>query len=352
MSWTQGIKKFDSLQMGPWTRRIMLSSALVVGFLGFSTRKATGPDAPTQPADGPGGANYTHAQVIMQDSAQKTDGYWLFEPAAPRPDSAHVVVFLHGYASINPMAYGGWIRHLVRKGNIVIFPRFQRDMFVTPTEHFPINAAKGIKDAIHALKTGDHVRPIVEPLVLIGHSYGGVTAAYLGVKFKKFGLPQPKGLLLCAPGTGPLNGAKLDDYGKMPADTKLLIINSNDDQVVGEPFQRKIFNTAIHTRTRNFLKLLADDYGSPALKAHHNACYSLDEAFDCGMRNPTIYRSYLVGQTDAIDYYGFWKWGDALIDCVRSGENCTFAFGGTEEQKSLGVWADGKKVKELEVWTQ
>jgi acetyl esterase/lipase len=328
----------------------MFSGVLVLGLWGITTRNADGPTGPTQPQEGPGGAHYRHAAVLMQDSAQRSDGYWLFEPAAPKLDSAHVIVFLHGYASINPMAYGGWIRHLVRKGNIVIFPRYQRDMLITPTEQFPANAAKGIRAALQTLRSGAHVRPINSPLVMIGHSYGGATAAYLGVKFRQYGLPQPKGLLLCAPGTGPMNGAKLDDYRKLPADTKMLIVNSNDDQVVKEKFQRKIFNTAIHTPTRNFIKLYADEYGTPPLKAHHNACYSLDEAFDAGLRNPTIYRSYLVGQTNAMDYYGFWKWGDALIDCVRSGENCDFVFGSTPKQKSLGKWADGTAVREVEVW--
>lgn len=351
MNWKLPTNKFVFPKMGLWTRRLMLSSVLLAGVFGFVVQQPNdGPASPPQPNTGPGGSEYTHAEVIMQDSARETTGYWLFEPASPKPDSAHVIVFMHGYAALNPMAYGGWIRHLVRKGNIVIFPRFQRDMWVTPTDRFPANAAKGIRDAFKALQTGEHVRPINSPLIMIGHSYGAATAAYLGVKYKKYGLPQPKGLLLCAPGTGPMNGAKLDNYSRMPADTKLLIVNSNDDRVVKEKFQRTIFNTAIHTQQRNFLKLHADEHGNPPVKAHHNACYSLDEAFDCGLRNPTIYRSYLVGQTNAVDYYGFWKWGDALIDCVRAGENCEFGFGNTPEQRSLGTWADGKKIKEMEVW--
>lgn len=351
MNWKLPTNKFVFPKMGLWTRRLMLSSVLLAGVFGFATRQPNdGPASPPQPATGPGGSEYSHAEVIMQDSASETDGYWLFEPASPKPDSAHVIVFMHGYGALNPMAYGGWIKHLVRKGNIVIYPRFQRDMLLTPTEQFPANAAKGIRDALKALKTGDHVRPIDGPLIMLGHSYGAATAAYLAVKYKQYGIPQPKGLLLCAPGTGPMNGAKLDDYSKMPADTKLLIVNSNDDQVVKEKFQRTIFNTAVNTPTRNFLKLYADEYGTPAVKAHHNACYSLDESLDCGIRNPTIYRSYLVGQTNAVDYYGYWKWGDALIDCVRAGENCEFVFGNTVQQKSLGTWADGKKIKELEVW--
>ena len=80
---------------------------------------------PEQPLAGPGGKAYLHQQVHFQDFASEADGYWLFEPIAPKPDSADVIVFLHGYGAIDPSIYGHWIRHLVLQGNIVIYPRYQ-----------------------------------------------------------------------------------------------------------------------------------------------------------------------------------------------------------------------------------
>jgi hypothetical protein len=174
-------------------------------------------------------------------------------------------------------------------------------------------------------------------------------SAYLGVKYKKMGIPQPKALLLCAPGTGPLNGARLSSYKNLPADTKLVIVSSTEDHVVGEPFQQLIFSTAKNTPTRNFIRLYRDDHGSPALTAGHNECYSLNEKYDCGMRNPTIYRSYLTGKTDAVDYFVYWKILDALLDCVHRGDNCDYALGNTPQQTNLGNWSDGTPIKKLEV---
>ncbi len=264
MNWRLNRNKFEVPKMGPWTQRLMLSSVLVVGLFGISTRKTNGPASPSQPADGLGGANYLHAEVTMRDSANETDGYWLFEPASPKPDSAHVIVFMHGYGALNPMAYGGWIKHRCARATSSYLPSSSAIGGLHLRNSFRANAAKGIRDALKALKTGDHVRPIDGPLIMLGHSYGAATAAYLAVKYKQYGIPQPKGLLLCAsPGTGPMNGAKPEDYRNMPADTKLLIVNSNDDQVVKEKFQRTIFNTAINTPTRNFLKLYADEYARP-----------------------------------------------------------------------------------------
>ncbi len=338
-------------KIGPWTRRAMVMSAVTGSFLtyGWVNDHSTAPAMPVQSATGPGGAAYLHNQVVFSDFAKKADGYWLFEPASPRPDSAHVVVFNHGYAAINPMAYGNWIEHLVRKGNIVIYPRYQRNMFFPATEVFPRNVAKAIRDAIAELNHGDHVRPKTSELVMVGHSYGGAISAYLGVKYRSFSIPQPKVLLLCSPGTGPFNGARLADYQNLPADTRLVILSNTEDHVVKEPFQRLIYRTATHTPARNFIRLYSDKYGYPAISSGHSECYSLNEKYDCGMRNPTIYRSYVTGKTDALDYNGYWKILDGLIDCLHHGQNCDYGMGNTPQLRSLGKWSDGKPIRELEV---
>ncbi|HMN90953.1 MAG TPA: hypothetical protein PKD70_08160, partial [Saprospiraceae bacterium] len=90
---------------------------LLFSWLPFLPMWAHAPNAvqpPVQATAGPGGSAYAHEEVIFRDFANQSDGYWLFEPAAPGPDSAHVVVFLHGYGAYNPMIYGAWIRHLVQ----------------------------------------------------------------------------------------------------------------------------------------------------------------------------------------------------------------------------------------------
>lgn len=317
--------------------------------LGLWSQAAEPIAQPGQPSTGPGGSEYEHAEVIFRDFAEQPDGYWLFEPASPQPDSADLVVFLHGYGGYNPMIYGKWIKHLVRKGHIVIFPRYQRNLIFPRPPRFAKNVAKAIRDALHELEGDEHVKPRLDALVFAGHSYGGIIGAKLGVQFEKFGIPRPKGLLLCAPGTGPLTGGRMRSYKKMPADTKLVIVVSNDDEVVGKKMAKRIFRTAIQVPDRNLLYLSKDTYGEPAIKANHNQSYSLDLDFDTGKRNFTAKRALRISRLDAVDYGVYWKLLDAMIDCIRTGDHCEMAVGGGPLQIAIGQWSDGTAIQPLEV---
>ncbi|MCO6478726.1 MAG: alpha/beta hydrolase fold domain-containing protein [Phaeodactylibacter sp.] len=323
-----------------WTSLFIIWASL------FGTPAPTGPD---QPEEGPGSADYLHAEATMSDFAEDENGYWLFEPASPRPDSAPVVVFHHGYGAINPMIYGRWLRHIVLQGNIVVYPRYQNNLFSPSSKQFPNTASTAIRNALKELKTGDHVRPVEEGLILAGHSYGGAISAYLGVNHKELGIPRPAGILLASPGTGPLNGALLDSYEDMPEDIALLVMVSVNDHVVGEKLGRIIFETAVNTPKRNLVIQHPDEHGEPTIGAGHNESYALDSGFDAGIHNLSYRRALGVARTNAIDYYGYWKLLDALMDCVRSGQNCDVAFGNTEAQRNMGCWSDGQKVRELEV---
>ncbi len=305
--------------------------------------------APEQPASGPGGAVYPHDSVRMSDFGTEQDGYWLFEPEAPRPGSAPVVVFNHGYGAYNPMIYGAWIRHLARRGNIVIFPRYQKNLLIPSPQQFAENTAVAIRDALIRLDTGAHVRPVSEPLAMVGHSYGGAIAAYLAVKYAEYGISKPHAVMLCSPGTGPFNGARLDSYEAMPADTRLLVIVSEDDHVVGDELGKLIFETATDTPQRNLLRQSADRHGEPDVTAGHNQSYALYKPFDNGEHNISYFRALRVATTDPMDYNGYWKLFDALLACTREGAYCDYAFGDTFEQRSLGLWSDGHPIKPLEV---
>lgn len=312
---------------------------------------AQGTPYPGQPHEGPGGADYLHQTVAFFDSAARADGYWLFEPRDPQPDSAEVVVFLHGYGAYNPMAYGKWIKHLVAKGNIVIYPRYQKNLVWPRPNGFPKNAAIGIRSALKALEKEGHVKPKTEHVAYIAHSYGGVIATNLATAWEDFDIPKPKAMLLAEPGSGPFKGARLKSYEKLPPDLNLLVIVGEDDYVVGEEFGRLVFETAINTPQRNLIVQRRDTSNLRRwILATHSEPYAYDLDFDTGLRNYTANRVLMSARLNEVDFNCYWKLSDALLAYTRTGTYGEVAFGNTASQRSLGFWPDGRPIKEMEVY--
>ena len=144
-----------------------------------------------------------HQSFKRYEIGEGPRSYWIFEPDEPKPEGrAPVVVFLHGWFAVNPGFYGGWIDHLVRDGKIVIFPRYQNDVFTPPQELLP-NALAAIRDALGVLANGEkHVHADLSRFTLIGHSAGGNLAAQIAAVAADphSGLPFPKALIIAMPG--------------------------------------------------------------------------------------------------------------------------------------------------------
>ncbi len=307
---------------------------------------------PGQPLTGPGGAEYSHETVAFFDHAERADGFWVFEPNDPKPDSAEVVVFMHGYGAYNPMAYGKWIKHLVAKGNIVIYPRYQKNLIFPKADKFPENAAAGIQKALKFLENDEHVKPRLDKVAYIGHSYGGVINTNLGVNWKKLGIPKPAAMLLAQPGSGPLKGARLASYAGLPADLNLVIVASEHDFVVGDEFSRLVFETAVNTPNRNLVKQCRDfcPDSTRMIGAFHSEPYCYDLDFDTGVRNYTALRVLQSSRLNEVDYNCFWKLADAVIEFTRTGKYGDVAFGNTPKQRALGTWPNGLPMRELKVY--
>jgi len=302
-----------------------------------------------QPTTGPGSAAYRHDSVLFHNYAETEEGFWLFEPALPTPKTTNLIVFIHGYGGYNPMIYGQWIKHLVRKGNTVIYPRYQKSVFSPSPQQFSPNIITGIQSALKIIKANDkHIPVNKEELCIVGHSYGGILAAEITVNWEKYNIPKPRGIFLCAPGTGPFKAGKLDSYADLPSDLKLLIMVNENDYIVGDEMGVKIFETATNTPNRNLIRQQTDSENG--ISAGHNETYCVDETFDSGHLNYTAKKALRITKTNAVDYYGYWKLFDALIDCSRNGQNCEYAFGNTTQQRGLGI-VTGGILKDLEVIT-
>jgi acetyl esterase/lipase len=313
---------------------------------------------PAQPADGPGGAKTAHDSVIRHSYGQGGTQYWIYEPDAPKPDSAPVVIFIHGWGAWNPAIYGAWIDHIVKRGNIVIFPKYQATLVTSPRD-FTSNAISSIQDALKQLQSEpDHVKPQMDHWAAVGHSVGGLLVANVAALAAESGLPQIKAVMSTEPGkTSNASGQTfvgLADMKKIPATTLLLAVAGDKDRLVGKIDALRIFreSTSVAPQNKNFVVVQSDSHGTPPLVANHLAPVAPDLAYNTAsttvaaahpaLRNPSL-------MIDALDYYGFWKLFDGLSDAAFYGTDREYALGNTPQQRDMGKWSDGTTVRELEV---
>src|SRR5262249_14509283 len=84
---------------------------------------------PPQPTSGPGGSDYSHGDWRVSSGGSGNDAWYVFEPIDPQPASAPLAIVMHGYFEFSGYAQMyEFIRHTVRKGTIVIYPRWQTDV--------------------------------------------------------------------------------------------------------------------------------------------------------------------------------------------------------------------------------
>ncbi len=320
---------------------------------------------PTQPKAGPGGKEYLHTGVTKSRYGKGGQEYWIFEPDSPKPRSAPVILFLHGWGGMNPLYYGAWLDHLVKRGNIVIYPRYQSNL-LTPITDFLPNTLYAVKDAIGRLQTeSGHVRADLNKFATVGHSLGGVLAANVAALASESSLPRVSAVMAVEPGIteSPIN-VPLADLKKLPAETLLLALAGDQDTLVRDIDAKRIYyeSTRIPANNKDFIMLVSDSHGTPALVASHRAPTALDKSYDSGegVGGTPANRVGDTPQTgrrdrletmmiNALDFYGTWKLFDALCDAAFYNKNRQYALGNTPQQRFMGVWSDGVPVKELKV---
>jgi len=303
---------------------------------------------PSQPTTGPGGSDYAFGGVTQYDYGTNGSGgdFWLYEPNNPVPDSANVVVFIHGLGETNPKLYGAFIKHLVRKGNIVIYPRYQKDLNSSNTT-FNDSCAKGILRGLDTIQQAGHVKGRLQNFFILGHSVGGILTANMSMLHSQYGLPKPLSAFSMQPGAASFLSP---DYSSFPSDVPYLALVSQDDIIVGTAPGITIFNQSVNAPTshKNLVHTYSDSHGSPGITATHFDPLAGDVAFDNGESNFFILASG-NGPVDAFDYYCTWKLQDALMDCALHNQNCEYAFGDTPEQHGMGNWSDGTPIRNLEI---
>ncbi|MFQ5594734.1 MAG: alpha/beta hydrolase fold domain-containing protein [Anaerolineae bacterium] len=293
------------------------------------------PAPPAQPSEGPGSSDYAHASYTVEERGLGDRKYWVYQPAEPQPAQAPVVVFLHGWGVLTPNPYLFWLEHLVRKGNIVIYPKYQAS-WLTPYDTFTQNAIDAVKDALNWLERDPgRVQPDRTKFAMLGHSYGGTIAVNMAHRWEGAGLPPPKAIMPMQPGTEEGGTHNIDSLSDIPATVLMNCHVGADDTAAGRAVCDIIWDRTSHipAANRDYVVMYSDPYGEPDLDADHRAPAGGPD----------------LEEVDALDWYGFWKDFDALRGCAFYGTNCVYGVGDTPEHRFMGLWSDGAPVRELQI---
>lgn len=322
-------------------------TALAIGLVAMTAGPSAaddGPTLPTQPpqrAHGPGSSDYSHAGFETSKFGQGARQYWLFTPKDPMPAEAPVVVFLHGWAAMEPAAYGAWIKHLVRRGNIVIYPKYQDGLGSLPNS-FADNAVAAVHDAIAKLRAGS-VQPDLDHLAFVGHSMGAIMSANIAQNPTRFDLPAPKCLFLAEPAFEPILGR----YHQIEPATLIVVVVGSDAKRDGSAQRILCGSTRVPATNKNYVALASDLHGTPPLISDHFAPCSA-ETLD-GSRGKVKGTEWQGRTRDVLDHFGYWKICDGLIDAAFRGVNREYALGDSQELRFMGTWSDGTPIEPARV---
>ncbi len=333
---------------------VSLLSVLALGLL--TGCPAFVEETPTQPApktSGPGSTATTNGDFSAKEFLSGAQKYFLYQPTDPTPsEPVPIVVFLHGYGGVNPRAYGDWIEHLVLRGNIVVYPVYQETL--QDGQEYTDNAIAAIEDALSRLGTDGNAAGDTDQLVFVGHSLGTTISFNIAALAAQRGLPIPRALMLTNPGDadtviGDLPSIQQGDYADISADTLLVIVVGADDTLAGSAYGISLYDSVpqIPESNRTVIELQSDSYGDPNLISGHFAPLSINSAFDSGdalLNGGTIVEPS-TETLDVLDYNGYWKWLDALMNLAFDGTDRKFVFGDTSDQTSLGSWSDGTAIE-------
>jgi pimeloyl-ACP methyl ester carboxylesterase len=334
------------------TRTLVILTALTAGCSEQTEPPAPPsqlPTPPSQPTAGPGGLDYSHGDVRIRTYGSGEELYWIYEPAAPVPDAAPVLAYLHGYSVLEPHLYDALLTHLARKGFVVIFPVYGG---LLDPQNYQSNARAAIAAALDVLGTADHVRPDGH-FGLLGHSLGSMIALRLAASPQREpALPVPEILVLHEPAgkTAPFIGGNPDwdistqILGQIAPTTSLLLIQAETSATDPNSVALDAWhNTPQLARAqKNFLRVVSDESGHPALVSDHTGVQA--------GQNVTHF-----DPLDAIDWWGYWRPTEAALREVfgmgelPSGYSafCSSAGPICDPVRHMDRWSDGMAVNPM-----
>jgi CubicO group peptidase (beta-lactamase class C family) len=282
------------------------------------------PKPPGQPADGPGGSTYDHASFTKNEYVSDAGRFFIFEPDAPRPSSAPVVVFYHRWFDADVTNYEPIIRHLTGNGLIVIWSDYNQDQ--TDLEEGVVNGLHIVRYALRELQNPGHITPDLCLFGAIGHSFGASITAAIGAQWQQYDIPSPSYLVLWCPGE---RGSEfIGDLSQCPSDCYTIQMVAEDDKSKHLATAKRIYDNTSHITNNEIYVVQTDRYGHPDLIADH---------YSAGSRQ---------GHPNTLHFYGYWKIATAVALYKNNGIYEDY-LNGNPNGLSMGQWSDGRDVNKM-----
>jgi predicted esterase len=173
--------------------------------------------------------SYPKTATMIGPIGQNEDAVWIFRPAG-KPKN--LVVYFHGQGGpeeATPKNHLPWIRHLVKRGSIVVYPRWEVLYTQDPMPYI----VTGVRVATNRVD----VKGL--PVLAIGYSRGGALAVEYGAVAPKHKLPAPGEIMSIFPASVG-NEGKIVDLNSLDHSTQLVIQMGEADQVVGRTGARHL----------------------------------------------------------------------------------------------------------------
>ncbi len=308
-------------------RKILFALPLALSIIS-ATQTQTTAQSPFQPIESGYGANGPFAVMDDKFSSPLYDreNVHVFRPeglTTPAP----VIFFAPGFANNDPAEYRPLINHIVSRGCALVYAPFQivsGDITLHKKRYDTIFA--GFDEAVKRFGTSFDLTRVG----YAGHSYGG--SAILNMTFR--GLERgwgSDGLFLFVMAPWYYYEMSLSQFVNFPQHAKVIVQVYEQDGVCDHRVGKEIFERLnLPSSEKDFVMLMREERPGYKLEADHGTPSG-------------------DGQ-DAHDFYGVYRLMDALADYAFTGKQDAKRIalgGGAPEQRFMGLWPDGRPVREL-----
>lgn len=308
-------------------KKILLALPLALSLISTIQAQSSAP-SPFQPIPSGYGAN---GQFAVTDEKFPSPLYdrenvHVFRPAGVTTP-APVIFFAPGFANNDPDEYEPLINHIVSRGYALVYAPFQvisGDISLYKKRYDTIFA--GFEEAVKRYGSSFDLTRVG----YAGHSFGG--SAILNMAFRGLERGWGKdGLFLFMMAPWYYNEVSLSQFVNFPPHAKVIVQVYEQDGVCDHRIGKEIFERInLPASEKDFVMLMREERLGYNLEADHGTPSG-------------------SGQ-DAHDFYGIYRLMDALADYAFTGrqEGKRIALGGgSAEQRFMGLWPDGKPVREM-----